>query len=146
MKGKNRRKRIHETVSKFTGVIFQHYSCKMMSVEENCQIMTKNHSLVVYILVETSGFWPRVRARALRAPIFFSSLPHQTERCAPPSAHRSFAAYYSTPKINKIYWTWTAQKLAEIEWKEKIEGKEYMKLSRNLQVSFSNTIPAKWCL
>jgi hypothetical protein len=49
-----------------------------------------------------------VRARALRAPVFFSSLPHQTGRCAPHSAHRSFAAYYSTPKINKIYRTWGA--------------------------------------
>ncbi len=32
----------------------------------------------------TSGFWPRVRARALRAPVFLSSLPPQTGRCAPP--------------------------------------------------------------
>ncbi len=32
----------------------------------------------------TSGFWPRVRARTLRATVFFSSLPHQTGRCAPP--------------------------------------------------------------
>jgi hypothetical protein len=40
-----------------------------------------------------------VRARALRTPVFFSSLPHQAGRCAPPPpAHRSFAAYYSTPK------------------------------------------------
>ncbi len=32
----------------------------------------------------TSGFWPRVRASALRAPVFLSSLPPQTGRCAPP--------------------------------------------------------------
>jgi hypothetical protein len=43
----------------------------------------------------TSGFWPRVRARALRAPVFLGSLARQTGRCAPP-AHRSFAA---PPKI-----------------------------------------------
>ncbi len=45
----------------------------------------------------TSGFWPRVRARALRAPVFLGTLPGQTGRCAPP-AHRSFAASYSYPK------------------------------------------------
>jgi hypothetical protein len=47
--------------------------------------------------VPTSGFWPSVRARALRASVFFSSLPHITGRCAPP-AHCSFGASYSTPK------------------------------------------------
>jgi hypothetical protein len=36
----------------------------------------------------TSGFWPRVRARALRAPVFLSSFPPQSGRCAPPPAHR----------------------------------------------------------
>jgi hypothetical protein len=45
-------------------------------------------------------FWPRVRARALRAPVFLGSLQHQPGRCAPP-AHRSFAASYSPPKLNK---------------------------------------------
>jgi hypothetical protein len=28
-----------------------------------------------------------VRARALRAPVFLGSLPHQTGRCAPPANH-----------------------------------------------------------
>jgi hypothetical protein len=46
----------------------------------------------------TSGFWPRVRACALRAPVFLDSLARQTGRCAPPT-HRSFAA---PPKIKKI--------------------------------------------
>ena len=46
----------------------------------------------------TSGFWPRVRAHALRAPVFLGSLPHQTGRCASPPAHRSFAASYSALK------------------------------------------------
>jgi hypothetical protein len=35
-------------------------------------------------IFRTSGFWPRVRARALRAPVFLSSLTHKTGRCAPP--------------------------------------------------------------
>jgi hypothetical protein len=43
-------------------------------------------------IYSTSGFWPRVRARALRAPVFLGSLPRQTGRCAPPP-HSSFAAY-----------------------------------------------------
>jgi hypothetical protein len=42
-------------------------------------------------LSQTSGFWPRVRARALRAPVFLGSLPCH-------SAHRSFAASYSLAK------------------------------------------------
>jgi hypothetical protein len=36
-----------------------------------------------------SGFWPRVRGRALCAPIFLGPLIHQMGRYAPP--HRSFA-------------------------------------------------------
>jgi hypothetical protein len=35
-------------------------------------------------LFSTSGFWPRVRAHALRAPVFLSSLPPQTGRCTTP--------------------------------------------------------------
>jgi hypothetical protein len=31
-------------------------------------------------------------------PSFWNPLPRQTGRCASPPAHRSFAAYYSTPK------------------------------------------------
>jgi hypothetical protein len=49
----------------------------------------------------TSGFWPRVRARALRAPVFLGALPRQTGRCAPPD-HRSFAASYSSAKKYKF--------------------------------------------
>ncbi len=45
----------------------------------------------------TSGFWPRVRARALRAPVFLGSLTRKKGRCAPPG-HRSFAAFYSYSK------------------------------------------------
>jgi hypothetical protein len=37
---------------------------------------------------KTSGFWPRVRARALRAPVFLSSLPppNRALRASPPIA------------------------------------------------------------
>jgi hypothetical protein len=31
-----------------------------------------------------SGFWPRLRARALHAPVFLSSLTCKAGRCAPP--------------------------------------------------------------
>ncbi len=41
----------------------------------------------------TSGFWPPVRARALRAPVFLGSLIRQKRCCAPP-VHCSFAASY----------------------------------------------------
>ncbi len=37
-----------------------------------------------HIYSKTSGFWPRVRARALRAPVFLGLLTCQTGRCAPP--------------------------------------------------------------
>jgi hypothetical protein len=36
------------------------------------------------LLYQTSRFWPRVRARALRAPVFVSSFSPKTGRCAPP--------------------------------------------------------------
>jgi hypothetical protein len=55
-------------------------------------------SYELFSLFGTSGFWPRVRARALRAPVFFNSLPSQTGRCVPLAAHRSFAASYSALK------------------------------------------------
>jgi hypothetical protein len=51
----------------------------------------------------TSGFWPRVRARALRAPVFLGSLTRQKGRCAPPPpVHSSFAASHSS-KIKTTY-------------------------------------------
>jgi hypothetical protein len=64
-----------------------------IALKKSSSRITNRSSYVLF----TSGFWPRVRARTLRAPVFFSSLPHQTGRCAPP-VHRSFPAYYSTPK------------------------------------------------
>ncbi len=40
-------------------------------------------SISVILLSLTSGFWTRVRARALRAPVFLGSLLRPTGRCAP---------------------------------------------------------------
>ncbi len=51
-------------------------------------------------IFRTSGFWPRVRARALRAPVFLGSVPRQKGRCAPP-VHRSFL-FIPPPKKNLI--------------------------------------------
>jgi hypothetical protein len=49
-------------------------------------------------LLLTSGFWPRVRARALRAPVFFRLINMQNGALRVPPAHRSFAASYLQPK------------------------------------------------
>ncbi len=40
------------------------------------------------IIKVTSGFWPRVRARALRAPVLFGSFTRPTGRCAPPTCKK----------------------------------------------------------
>ncbi len=50
---------------------------------------TQVQNYILQALVERGwerwcGFWPRVRARARRAPVFLGSLPRQTGRCAPP--------------------------------------------------------------
>ncbi len=45
----------------------------------------------------TSGFWPRVRARKLRAPVFLGSLTRKTGALRAP-VHRSFAASHLPPK------------------------------------------------
>ncbi len=47
-----------------------------------------------------SGFWPRVRARALRAPVFLRLMLPQTGRCAPPPAHRIAVSYFSSLLFN----------------------------------------------
>ncbi len=44
-----------------------------------------------------------MRARALRAPVFLSSLPHQTGRCAPPPSIAASLLLIGPPKIYKIY-------------------------------------------
>ncbi len=51
----------------------------------------------VAFYIGTSGFWPRVRARALRAPVFLGSLPRPTGRCAPPRPSQ----LRCSPKNNK---------------------------------------------
>jgi hypothetical protein len=38
----------------------------------------------------TCGFWPRVRALALRAPVFFGSSTHKRDAARPRRDHRSF--------------------------------------------------------
>ncbi len=60
------------------------------------------HTLFLILLHKysyTSGFWPRVRARALRAPAKLGLLTCQTGRCAP-LANGSFAASYTSPENN----------------------------------------------
>jgi hypothetical protein len=58
--------------------------------------------------LKTSGFWPRVRARAQRAPVFLGSLPCQTGRCAPPPPIAASLLLIRPPKIFTIYRTWAA--------------------------------------
>ncbi len=76
----------------------------------------------------TSGFWPRVRTRALRAPVFFAFIATLNGALRAPHAHRSFAASYSTPKniynlsnlgrqrqgFFSFHWTTEAMKYATI--------------------------------
>ncbi len=52
------------------------------------RIFANNFILWSYpYLFKTSGFWPRVRARALRAPAFFSSLPPPNGALRTPPPH-----------------------------------------------------------
>jgi hypothetical protein len=59
------------------------------------------YSIGTYLVINykylyiTSGFWPRLHARALRALVLLGTLTRQTGRCECPSAHRSFAASYA---------------------------------------------------
>ncbi len=59
--------------------VFEHKSAEHIPVEKFDSFMKT---------FRTSGFWPRVRARALRAPVFLVALPRLTGRCAqsPPIA------------------------------------------------------------
>jgi len=54
-----------------------------------------NHNAYIY----TSGFWPRVRVRALRAPVFLGSLARQTGAARPPA----IAASLLPQKLKKNY-------------------------------------------
>ncbi len=64
-----------------------------ISLKENTSILF--YSILFY---STSGFWPRMRARALRAPVFFRFINMQNGELRAPPAHRSFAASYLHPK------------------------------------------------
>ncbi len=94
---------LHYSPYQFWANVNRNYICSPDRKEKKwiftvLQQIEGNGIVIVTLLLMTSGFWPRVRACALRAPVFLGSLPRQTGRCAPPPAHRSFAAYYSTPK------------------------------------------------
>jgi hypothetical protein len=71
---------------------------RLFHIKGNQRILRAKRIKTKANILLTSGFWPPVRARALRAPVFFNSLPSQTGRCAPLAAHRSFAASYSALK------------------------------------------------
>jgi hypothetical protein len=57
----------------------------------------------------TSGFWPRVRARALRAPVFLGSLLRSRGRSAPPRPSQ----LRCSPKSKKIFQKQYASFLAQ---------------------------------
>jgi hypothetical protein len=54
----------------------------------------------MYIYMVTSGFWPRVRARALRAPVFFGLINMQNGalRAPLPIAASLLLTLYLPPK------------------------------------------------
>ncbi len=64
------------------------FVCSLNIYKKNTNAFIPASPLIQFIHTQkhimTSGFWPRVRARALRAPVFLSSLTHKTGRCAPP--------------------------------------------------------------
>jgi hypothetical protein len=60
-------------------------------------IRTKGRTIWYSSYSITSGFWPRVRAHALRAPVFLGLITCQTGRCATPPPQRSLAASYLPP-------------------------------------------------
>ncbi len=59
-------------------------------------------------ILNTSGSWPRVRARALHAPVFLGSLLLQTGRCAPSTPIAASLLLIRPPKILTIYRTLAA--------------------------------------
>jgi hypothetical protein len=83
--------------AKGTAIIFVHVRIYFFYKYLNCKQPTNSSIFTIVCYLLTSGFWPHVRARALRAPVFLGALPRQTGRCAP-AAHRSFAASYSSAK------------------------------------------------
>jgi hypothetical protein len=74
----------------------------------------------------TSGFWPRVRARALRAPVFFRLINMQNGALrAPPPIAASLLLIY-TPRLSlrpklgqsgvRISFHWAKLHLTELRW------------------------------
>ena len=65
-----------------------------------CLLIGLNIDLFIYHLYKTSGFWPRVRARALRAPVFFRliNIKNGALRAPPPIAASLLLIY--TPKLS----------------------------------------------
>jgi hypothetical protein len=78
------------------------------SVQSNCRVVLPV-SFPIGSYFKTSGFWPRVRARALRAPVFLSLLLPQTGALRAPSPSPIALLFLFDPqKYIKIYRTWAA--------------------------------------
>jgi hypothetical protein len=60
-------------------------------------IICETHITNIYL---TGGFWPRVRARALRAPVFLGSLPCPSGRFAPPTCPSQLRCSPQNKRIN----------------------------------------------
>ncbi len=86
----------------------------------------------------TSGFLPRVRARALRAPVFLGSLPHLTGRCAPPP--RPSQLRYSL-KNKKTFQKQNASLLGRTR---AARGRAYTYLSTGLSCTHMSYIAPYW--
>jgi hypothetical protein len=67
--------------------------------------LPKLHSLRhrVMSLCYTSGFWPRVRARALRAPVFLDTLSRQLGATRPPPIAASLLHIHRPKNINLLF-------------------------------------------
>jgi hypothetical protein len=70
-----------------------------------CRLCSSRNTKGIF---RTSGFWPRVRARALRAPVFLSSLPRKQGAARPPPPNAASLLLIRPPEIYKIYRTWAA--------------------------------------
>ena len=75
------------------------WTCRRKLPPMNTFFKTKNY-------IYTSGFWPRVRARALRAPVFWNTLPCQTGAARPTPPIAASLLLIRPPKIYKISRTW----------------------------------------
>jgi hypothetical protein len=69
------------------------YRKESTSDVEGYQTTTINYS-------KTSGFWPRVRARALRAPVLLGTKTRPTGRYAPPYPSQLRCFLFTPPKLS----------------------------------------------